>query len=101
MSNPSRIFRPSLLLLMLSAAFLAEQVKAGQFDGLYVGMSKTQEEQNKKTWQEFYPGLEAEINDAFKQAQKTGLLLGMLQKAITLRLIQFLQAISSAETFLL
>lgn len=75
MSNPSRIFRPSLLLLMLSAAFLAEQVKAGQFDGLYVGMSKTQEEQNKKTWQEFYPGLEAEINDAFKQAQKTGTFL--------------------------
>lgn len=57
----------TLLLSLLVPAISA----AGQFDALYAGASEA-EKSAIETWHQFYPGLEEQIQEAFRRGIDTG-----------------------------
>ena len=57
----------TLLLSLLVPAISA----AGQFDALYAGASEA-ETSAIETWHQFYPGLEEQIQEAFRRGKDTG-----------------------------
>lgn len=65
-------WRPELVAIAVALCFGCQNAYAGQYDGLYAGMTSAQEAQNQKNWKELFPGLEEKINQAFKDAQESG-----------------------------
>lgn len=60
-------------LTLLSLAFLSLPVFAGQFDHVYAGKrSATSRDPLELNWERYFPGLQAEIEQAFEQARKDG-----------------------------
>lgn len=66
-TNFRKTIATTLLLSLLVPAISA----AGQFDALYAGASEA-EKSAIKTWHQFYPGLEEQIQEAFRRGIDTG-----------------------------
>lgn len=64
-------FQYNAVALLASSCFLSAISYAGQFDALYAGASEAQQS-DIETWHKFYPGLEEQIQAAFKKGVDTG-----------------------------
>lgn len=67
-TNNFRFTKASLFLL---ACLLFGPAAAGEYDALYAGTSEIRSA-DLETWHQFYPGLEAQIQDAFQRGVTTG-----------------------------